>query len=123
MAMSRQGAARGEARLAPERHGGAGRAAGLLGAGPGWGGSRWRGGSVDTNGMSGISSIGADASLSQAQVKQQVGVAVARKALDAAQAQGDAAVSLLQQAADLQGELNQSGGGGGSVGQNIDVRA
>lgn len=45
----------------------------------------------------------ADASgLAQAQLAQQVSVKVARKSLDAAKAQGDAAISLLQAAASMQ---------------------
>jgi len=45
----------------------------------------------------------ADASnLAQTQLAQQVSIKVAEKTLDAAKAQGDAAVSLLQAAVDMQ---------------------
>ncbi len=45
----------------------------------------------------------ADASnLAQVQLAQQVSIKVAEKTLDAAKAQGDAAVSLLQAAVDMQ---------------------
>jgi len=40
--------------------------------------------------------------LAQAQLAQQVSVKVAMKTLDAAKAQGDATISLLQAAADMQ---------------------
>ena len=50
-----------------------------------------------------MSSIPAASSiLAQAQLAQQVSVKVAAKTLDAAKAQGDAAVSLLQAAAQVQ---------------------
>lgn len=70
-----------------------------------------------------MSSISAsDASiLSQAQLAQEVSVKVARKTLDAAKAQGDAAISLLQAAAQTQqqalGKLEPH------KGQMIDVKA
>lgn len=44
----------------------------------------------------------AASSLSQAQLAQEVSMKVASKTLDAARAQGDAAISLLQAAADVQ---------------------
>ncbi|MEM6393126.1 MAG: putative motility protein [Planctomycetota bacterium] len=51
--------------------------------------------------IGGISSAGANA-LTSAQLQSQVGVSVARKALDQAKAQGEAAVSLLDSAAQTQ---------------------
>ena len=56
-----------------------------------------------------MSSVGSSAGLSSASVASQVGVAVVGKALDAAKAQGEAAVSLLQEAAQLQQQLGSSG--------------
>ncbi|MGB0766610.1 MAG: YjfB family protein [Phycisphaeraceae bacterium] len=47
-------------------------------------------------------SVAAASSLSQAQVQTEVAFAVARKSLDNMKAQGDAALSLLQAAADIQ---------------------
>ncbi|MFN3166826.1 MAG: putative motility protein [Phycisphaeraceae bacterium] len=44
----------------------------------------------------------AASSMSQAQVQQEVAFAVARKALDNVKAQGDAALSLLASAAEVQ---------------------
>ncbi|MEM1211411.1 MAG: putative motility protein [Planctomycetota bacterium] len=49
----------------------------------------------------GINAAGASA-LTAAQLQSQVGVSVARKTLDQAKAQGDAAVSLLDAAAQTQ---------------------
>jgi len=51
--------------------------------------------------MSSITTAAAS-SLAQAQLAQQVGIKVAVKSLDASRAQGDAAISLLQAAADFQ---------------------
>ncbi len=51
--------------------------------------------------MSSITSV-TSSGLAQAQLAQQVGIKVAAKALDAAKAQGDAAISLLQAAAESQ---------------------
>ncbi len=51
--------------------------------------------------MSAISPAAAS-NFQQAQIQSQVQTAVAKKGLDVARAQGDAAVSLIQQAADLQ---------------------
>ncbi|MEM6551883.1 MAG: YjfB family protein [Planctomycetota bacterium] len=51
--------------------------------------------------IGGVSASGASA-LTSAQVQSQVGVSVAKKALDQAKAQGDAAVSLLDAAAQTQ---------------------
>jgi hypothetical protein len=68
--------------------------------------------------MSAISPASAS-SLGQAQLAQAVSVRVASKTLDAAKAQGEAALSLLQAAADLQqqalGKLEPH------KGQSIDV--
>ena len=55
----------------------------------------------DTTGMNTAGSINSATS----QLAFQVGVAVAAKSLEAAKTQGDAAVSLLQQAAQMQQEL------------------
>ena len=51
--------------------------------------------------MSSISPA-ATSGLAQAQLAQQVGIKIAAKTLDAARAQGDAAISLLQAAASIQ---------------------
>mgnify|MGYP001827524578 CR=1 FL=1 len=55
-----------------------------------------------------MSDIAAISSFSQAQVQQEVAYAVARKSLDAAKAQGDAAIALLQSAADVQQNAQQT---------------
>lgn len=49
-----------------------------------------------------MSDIAAISSFKQAQTQQDVAYAVARKVLDQAKAQGDAAISLLQSAAEVQ---------------------
>ena len=49
-----------------------------------------------------MSDIAAISSLQQSQVRSEVSYAVARKTLDHAKAQGDAAISLLESAANLQ---------------------
>lgn len=46
-------------------------------------------------------------SISQAQVHTEIAFAVARKSLDAVKAQGDAAISLLQSASDIQQNTQQ----------------
>ncbi len=69
--------------------------------------------------MSGISS--ATSGLEQAQLAHQVAVKVAGKAMDAARAQGDAAISLLEAAAEVQ-EQALSGLEPGK-GQVLDVTA
>lgn len=61
--------------------------------------------------------------LSQAQVANQVGMAVARKSLDAAKLQGQAAISLLQQAADMQKQMVQNVSLEPGKGVNLDVLA
>lgn len=48
------------------------------------------------------SAVGSCSNASQAQLAQEVGVRVVAKTLEAAKAQGDAAISLLQAAADIQ---------------------
>jgi hypothetical protein len=77
-------------------------------------------GMVDITRMSSISPA-ASSGLAQAQLAQQVGIKIAAKTLDAARAQGDAAISLLQAAASIQ---EQSLGSIEShLGQSLDVRA
>ncbi|MFW6059192.1 MAG: putative motility protein [Phycisphaeraceae bacterium] len=66
-----------------------------------------------------ISAASASA-MQQGQIGQKIAYAVAGKQLDAAKQQGEAVVSLMQQAADLQQELTVDGTG---KGQHIDVRA
>lgn len=56
----------------------------------------------DQTDQSHMPSVAAASSLSQAQVQTEVAFAVARKSLDNMKAQGDAALSLLQAAADIQ---------------------
>ena len=74
--------------------------------------------------MPSIQGISAGASaLQAAQVQQQVGVAVARKTLDAAEAQGEAAVSLLQAAADFQQQMVTTASPLPHLGKAIDVFA
>jgi hypothetical protein len=55
-----------------------------------------------------MTNVAAASSMSQAQVQQEVAFAVARKALDNVKAQGDAALSLLQSAADVQQQSAQT---------------
>jgi len=70
--------------------------------------------------MSSISA--ADASLlSQAQLAQEVSMKVASKALDAAKVQGEAAISLLEAAAEVQKQ--SVGSTDPHKGQALDVRA
>ncbi len=70
--------------------------------------------------MSSISASGAS-SLSQAQLAQEVGMRVAAKTLDAARAQGDAAISLLQAAAEIQQQTVPSADP--HMGTQLDVKA
>lgn len=49
-----------------------------------------------------MSSVAQFSAISQAVVQQDVAYAVARKSLDTARAQGDAAIALLQGAAEIQ---------------------
>ena len=58
--------------------------------------------------------------LSQSQLQSQVSTAVARKSLDAQQQQGQAALQLLEAAADIQANTNASPRG---VGASVDIRA
>ena len=51
---------------------------------------------------SAIPSIAAVSGFQQAQLASQVSTAVARKSLDAAKAQGEAAISMIQAAAEVQ---------------------
>jgi hypothetical protein len=67
--------------------------------------------------------VAAISSLAQAQTMQQVDMAVARKSLDATKAQGDAAVSLIQAAADLQQQMVRTASANPNVGVNLDVVA
>ena len=60
------------------------------------------GGVADSRGMTGIPSASSASALSQAQLAQEVSTRVAVKSLDAAKAQGEAAISLLQAAASVQ---------------------
>lgn len=53
--------------------------------------------------------------ISQSQVKTQVGVAVARKALDVTQLQGEAAIALLEAASQLQEQVARQTGVGAAV--------
>jgi len=67
-----------------------------------------------------MSSIAAASSLSQAQLGYEVGIAVAKKTLDAAKQEGAAVLSLLQSAVEVQ----QSGPGssGNGLGGKFDIR-
>jgi hypothetical protein len=65
-------------------------------------------------------------SFSQAQVQTEVAFAVARKSLDAARAQGDAAIALLQSAVEVQQSAQQQSIGQSrplSPGQTINIVA
>lgn len=68
-------------------------------------------------------SINAMSSISQAQVQSEVSYAVARKSLDAAKAQGDAVIALLQSAADIQSNAQQQTHRPLGPGQTISVVA
>ena len=70
-----------------------------------------------------MSDIAAFSAISQAQVQNDVAFAVARKSLDAAKAQGDAAISLLQSAADIQQNAQQQTQRPLGPGQTINVVA
>jgi hypothetical protein len=67
--------------------------------------------------------VGGAVALSQARLANQVGMAVARKSLDAAKLQGQAAVSLLQQAATMQKQMVQQASLEPGKGVHLDVRA
>ena len=74
--------------------------------------------------MASVQGIAAFASnLSSLQVQQQVGTAVARKSLDAMQAQGQAAVSLLEKAASLQDQMVAAASPLPHIGKTLDVFA
>lgn len=70
-----------------------------------------------------MSDIAAFSAISQAQVQSQVSYAVARKSLDAAEAQGNAAIALLQSAAEVQSNAQQQTQRPLSPGQTINVVA
>jgi hypothetical protein len=55
-------------------------------------------------------------SIQQATVRSQIDVAVAKKAMDAQRATGDAAIALLQSAADVAKQTNAQGAARGAVG-------
>lgn len=68
--------------------------------------------------------IASISSQNQAQVQSQVSTKVARKQLDAAEQQGEAAVALLQQAAQLGDALNSPGRvANNGLGGTLDARA
>jgi putative motility protein YjfB-like len=75
---------------------------------------------ADITRMSGIPPT-ASSDLAQAQLAQEVGIRIAAKTLDAARAQGDAAISLLQAAASFQEQ--SLGSIEPHMGQSLDVRA
>ena len=68
-------------------------------------------------------SISAMSSISQAQVHSEISYAVARKSLDAARAQGDAAIALLQSAVEVQQNAQQQTQRPLAPGQTINVVA
>ena len=68
-----------------------------------------------------MTDISALSSFSQAQTAGQVRIAVAKKAIDSARAQGDAAIKLLESAAELQQQNNAAGAS--DKGSIIDVTA
>ncbi|MFK7788929.1 MAG: hypothetical protein AB8C95_05460 [Phycisphaeraceae bacterium] len=68
-----------------------------------------------------MSDIAAISSFKQAQVQTEVSYAVARKSLDAAKAQGDAAIALLQSAVDVQQNAQQQTKRPLGPGQTINV--
>lgn len=70
---------------------------------------------ADIEGMD-IAALSTD--ISKAQLQTQVGVAVAKKALDVTQLQGDAAIALLESASQLQEQVARQTG----VGTSVDVR-
>ena len=70
-----------------------------------------------------MASISTLSSFSQAQVQTEVAYAVARKSLDTAKAQGDAALALLQSAAEVQQNAQQQTQRPLGPGQTISVVA
>lgn len=70
-----------------------------------------------------MSDVTAISSLSQAQTQSEIAFAVARKQLDSMKAQGDAALALLQSAADIQNTAPPSTQRPLGPGQTINVVA
>lgn len=70
-----------------------------------------------------MSDIAAISSFQQSQVQTEVAYAVARKSLDAAKAQGDAAIALLQSAVEVQQNAQQQTQRPLGPGQTINVVA
>ena len=68
-----------------------------------------------------MSDIAAISSFQQSQVQTEVAYAVARKSLDAAKAQGDAAIALLQSAVEVQQNAKQQTQRPLGPGQTINV--
>lgn len=70
-----------------------------------------------------MSDIAAFSAISQATTQQEIAFAVARKSLDNAKAQGDAALALLQSAAEVQSNAQQQTQRPLGPGQTISVVA
>jgi len=70
-----------------------------------------------------MSSIAAASAIQQSQIQNEVAFAVARKSLDSMKAQGDAAMSLLQSAAEIQQTAQQPTQRPLGPGQTINVVA
>lgn len=70
-----------------------------------------------------MSDVAALSSISQAQVQTDIAFAVARKSLDSVKAQGDAALALLQSAAEVQQTAQQQTQRPLGPGQTINVLA
>lgn len=70
-----------------------------------------------------MSNIAAASALQQSQVQTEVAIAVARKSLDNAKAQGDAVISLLQSAAEVQQGAQQQAQRPLAPGQTISLTA
>ena len=72
-----------------------------------------------------MDAIGTNAGLSSALLGQQIDVAVARKALDAAEVQGQAVVSMLEDALQLQQQMvsDQASGIEPNLSRPLDVLA
>lgn len=62
-----------------------------------------------------MSAISANSSLSQIQLMNQINTAVMRKAFDAMEQQGEVALSLLQDAAEIQNRASESADGKGKL--------
>lgn len=62
-----------------------------------------------------MSAISANSSLSQIQLMNQINTAVMRKAFDAMEQQGEVALSLLQDAAEIQNRASESADGKGQL--------